>query len=535
MLGKASYSLERSKSAYNGELTTRNRNLDLKISKESVEMNMKLNKLMNTQALSGMKTINSSTILPKTNNRVQFTDLINRIEEITERPKYIVEQSPAKEGIFYEYKLHRNDKLLIFIIVLNKLCPLKVQISKSGNLIVYASSKVQDPDSNNCDRIFKSDSFYISDSKFRFKADKVHLGILATEYTEFKILFTFQNEMKKLQMDSVKLSTLRAKTARHIQRLQNNIEEKNEFFTYVEGLLENRKKEALEKARNKNFLKINLKVRSCFTKEYLRSKSEGKLRREQEVKEKQIKNYQEKLEKNKKKLMNRELRLKELLKLEQEHQAELLRRKLVKDWISIIRFFQISATLHDQFIELKVKKIKTNILASKIQNRYRRWNTSTFNNLSKEIIHSRNFLLFFHSCTKPLNYISEKKLITLLNEKVSNRKPKIYFKRFISSVLILQKYFKERINFKFVLLHKYKILWKQQISSIIKRLMKKSTKNKQLSLVLGIKDNTRDTVLKKILAEKLENKKIINTSVKTFLPAKAEIVALIEESCGIKL
>lgn len=523
--------MTRSKSA--GQGVSSSKSFEKGISKLAMEQNSKMIKLINTPVLSGMRPINYSLIHSNLSQTSQFSNLLHKIEEITERPRCIFQNSTAKEGQNYEHKLNKNEKLVISIKVLDKLCPLKVTIVKTGKLIIYASSKATEPDKDNSERTFKTDKFLIYDTKFRFKISMIHLGILAQEISEFKIFFSFHNEEKKEKINRHKQSSLRAKTAIDIQRMQDNLNLKEKFRNYVDELIVNRKKRNYLNAGCKNYVKINLKkIGTGESPKCVRSKSEKRFLKSQEVAEKRKVYYEEKLLRAKQYINKKELKLHEDKEKRLEMQKVLEKQHRIGRWHTIIFIISTSEKLFFKFKQLKMDKIKANILAARIQRIYRRWNTFIFDNLSKELIRSRNTLLLFHLLAKPFILFTRYKLIQHIKKRISLQKPKIVVKRYMKKILFVQNFFKETFNIRTLLFEKYQKIWKMRLAIVIKKIMKKKELNKANKL-MGIKDNVRDQLLNKLLRGKLEVRRARIDNLQLFRPSREEISELIRKACEI--
>jgi hypothetical protein len=497
------------------------------ISKLSVDMNHKLSNIVNHPAISGVISDYPSTKLSFIDVNLHYNSIISKIQEITERSKvYYLDN--VKQGELYQYKLNKHEKLFVSVYVKGYLSPLKVKIQKTGKVTVYYSSKFSTPTEQNHEKVYNCDKFLISDVNYRFNMSEIYLGIVAENDTKFKILFEC-NQSKKIPYKSHTLSDLKSNISKQIQEIQNNPTIKEQFYNRVGKILEKRKKFNSYLSNNKDYLRINMDIRNN-TKDldYIRSKSEQRVKKTQEVLEKKKFHYQEKITKAKNIIIRQEFKKQMALQKEIYLIAKKKEAELTKKWLKIISFFVTADTLHNKFKKLKENKQKSQHSAKKIQKIYKRWSTSNFDAMSKEILHARNSLLGFYLFTSPLMPYNEENFIQAISKRVSELKPKIMVKSFFKKILLIQKTFKERIKIQTFLIGKSIKLWKTKVSAMIKKFMNYKYSSKKVAGLVRIKDSERDAIIKDFLKLKMKNRRVSWSKISFYLPSKVELTSLIK-------
>lgn len=496
------------------------------ISQLSQELNSRLKPLITSSFLRGMKPFDTTQSVSNLNLVAPFGSLLEKLEEITEKRNTIHFNDPLQDEEWYSIKLSKNEKAVFQVDTLNRVCPLKVRIRKSGQITIFVSSKHPIPDQNNYEKKFSGENFSISDKTFRFKIKTFFFCIIAFESADISLQVEFKH--REDSPTNEKFLTMREKSQREMEKIRNDPVLRQEFTERVENILACRRKKALEQAGYKNFVKINKSCQSAEEKkQVIRSKSQEKLKKEKSVQERKELNYKEKLQRAKDVLIKQEQR--ELMRKQREELRKQYLEKMikVKIWLKIVFFYKSVFELKNKFFFLKRAKRNSLKCATKIQKNYRRWNSQIFENISKQYIHARNTLLLFNTHSRHCLKFSHKKLLIFISQQISIQKPFIVFENYFSKVIRIQVFIKDYLLVRNRLLNRAIKNWVVHCRRLIKKLISKSPENTFLNQVIRIKDLKRDLILKEFIREKCHNKRVTNKNYRSFLPTKNDIFRLI--------
>ena len=499
------------------------------ISQFSQELNSRLKPLVKSSFYRGMKPFDTTKSISNLNLVAPFGSLLEKLEEITEKRNTIHFDDPLQDEEWYSIKLGKNEKAIFQVDTLNRVCPLKVRLRKSGNITIFVSSKHPIPDQNNHEKKFSGENFSISDTTFRFKLKSLFFCILAHEQSDISIQVEFKH--REDSPSNGKFLTMKEKSQREMEKIRNDPELKQQFAERVENILASRRKKALQQAGYKNFVRINKSCQSAEErKKVIRSKSQEKLIKEKIVLERKELNYKEKLQRAKDVLIKQEQREQQRKQREELRKQHLEKMAKVKIWLKIVFFSRSLFELKNKFIFLKRAKRNSLKCATKIQKNYRRWNSQLFENISKQYIHARNTLLLFNTHSRYCLQFSHKKLLVFLSQQISIQKPFIVFEKYFSKVMRIQVFVRDYLSVRNRLLNRAIKVWVFHCRRLVKKLISRSPENTFLNQVIRIKDLKRDGILKEFIREKCHNKRVTNKNYRSFLPTKSDIFRLIKHA-----
>jgi hypothetical protein len=300
-----------------------------------------------------------------------FYNIITKLGRVASQNNFLNKKLILKEGKLFESVLQENENQYLRVFVKDKKCPCHVEIKRiSGNVRIFVSRTVAEPNEDMCDCRYTKDIFSISDPGTKFRCEYLHFCIHAVKDSNFSMLVKLgRNEFKST--DNLLVAT---KPDYSVEALKRDEALRVQFQKELDVVRLNKRKDTMGKSNKKDFIKLNALMSPRFSfrkdkspeKTWEYRKNEAKLRKSIVIEQKKI---QVMLSINR-----REIRLeKEKKHREQEIEQE-LRDRFYRYWVIFIYQAKTLTCIKHQIMLGRTQifqKFKISSSAKRIQKLYR--------------------------------------------------------------------------------------------------------------------------------------------------------------------
>lgn len=313
----------------------------------------------------------SSSQLLKSPSAKDFSKIITKLDRVATQNNFLNKKLILKEGKLFESVLQENENQYLRVFVKDKKCPCSVEIKRSsGNLRIFISRTVAEPNEDMCDCKYSKDNFSISDPGTKFRCEYLHFCIHAVKDCNFSMVV----KLGRYEYKSTGNLLAGTKPDYSLEALKRDEALRAQFQRELDIVRLNKRKETMVKSKNKDFIKLNTLMSPRFSFRKDRSpektweyrKNEAKLRKSIVIEQKNVKVMLS--------INRREIRLeKEKKQREQEIEKE-LRERLYKYWIIFIYQAKTLTCIKHHIMLGRTQifqKLKISSSAKRIQKLYR--------------------------------------------------------------------------------------------------------------------------------------------------------------------
>ena len=208
----------------------------------------------------GLKTLKKNLNITRFKEE-SIEKMVLQLDRVSKNTAYGAEILELANNDRIEIDLVSNEYQIIKVNALNELCPLNVNIEKiKGQIEVYVSKKNKFPTKVFCDFIYKTNSFKISDSSYRFYTDYVYFNFFSIVNANFFVKIWFGDIINKSINHKVKS---KSKTLNLTLEPEDSITENlSTIMNYnIKDFITLNKTEIIQRNQKHNFSEKSLKIR----------------------------------------------------------------------------------------------------------------------------------------------------------------------------------------------------------------------------------------------------------------------------------
>lgn len=456
------------------------------------------------------KKVEKEEVLGDRVNSADFLKLINKLDLVA-NCKYLSEML-LRENEAVNVRLRQNTTQCFKILSKDKRSPMGITVKREfGNLVYYLSTKYTNPHENQYDFKFFLDDFEISEKFLKFSHEFFYLGVFAQDDAEFTVSVRFGKENNKKIKETYSVPRQELKFDCEEYRKNQNL--RDSLNKRVADVMRKRRKQILQLANFKNFVRINKSPMEKLSPKWEEKKILVLSRKQQKIKEKKLEN-----EKN---LIKYQTNFEKFTKNKRFTEKEKKVTNPQKTWFKLLYFISAYHTIQ-RLISIKRYR-KLQLLSEKSSARKLQKNVKKYilffpiPFLSK--LRSLNSLLFSSNTSRIMSIVrSQTLLIQSIKSSATSHKPLKCFSTFISKLISLQSSLKSFISFTKSRKSNLKHLW----NSILSKKILENSLN-PFNQYLKIPISTRDSLLSKYYHDSMRKNRV-------YLPAEEEISDLIEKT-----
>lgn len=342
----------------------------------------------------------ASNLLLNSPSDIDFRRIITQLDRVASQNHFMNKKLILKEGKQFESNLQESENQYLRVLVKDKKCPLTVEIKrKHGQLRVFVSKTVAEPNEDMCDFKFAKDVFHISDMSSKFRCEYLFFCIHSVRDCGFSMVIQLGKSDIRSSGNLISMN----KPEFNLESIKRDEALRLQFKKEIETLHKNMKNKSMMGSKHKNFIKINTKMSPSFSFKKEKSPDKTWEIRKNEVQTRKSIVIEQKKVKIQLYINRREIRLeREKQQKGQEIENE-LREKFYKCWVVFI-YHSKALTCIKQHIQLGriqiFQKFRISSSARRIQKLYR-LSVKGLNTRHLALIHCRNNLNLYRHTTKP--------------------------------------------------------------------------------------------------------------------------------------